>query len=184
MRLRLCRSTKNLDKKFYLNSLSVEENDHQAISPFGHLLKASDVGGVRPGWASVMIKQFGQKNQSPIVKVMESCLLVIPSGESFSPFLFRLLISGSCLIFRRSSRRMLTDWGSSSFRATNWSQLELLLFIRSNSRSLATTIPTKRLRHRTLFWRRRHPTPFVQRPKQAGYCSRSFSANESTIEFE
>ena len=109
MRLRLCRSTKNLDKKFYLNSSSVEENDHQAISPFGHLLKGSDVGGVRPGWASVMIKQFGQKNQSPIVKVMESCLLVIPSGESFSQFLFRLLIPGSCLIFRRSSRRMLTD---------------------------------------------------------------------------
>ena len=90
MRLRLCRSYKTLDEKFYLNQAEDDYEDDECFQAptklFHHIMRPTQQSGKRfPGWASVLIEQFGlPKNlnlSSGIVKVMETCWLVIPVGE-------------------------------------------------------------------------------------------------------
>ena len=84
MRLRLSRSYRTLDEKFYL---AQADDDYEVPTKlFNHIMRPLQSSGKGfPGWAEVLIEQFDgvPKNlkSSSIVKVMETCWLVIPVGE-------------------------------------------------------------------------------------------------------
>lgn len=82
MRIRLCRSRKSLDKKFYM--LGKDEDGQHPETPFDFLLKPSQTdlspSKSSSGMAGILVAQLSSKS-STSVKHMEKCWLVVPAGE-------------------------------------------------------------------------------------------------------